>query len=62
MKFRNIIAVALTVCFTVSFTACTVVHSSRGSASSAKPLPPGKAKKVNGDKSARNYAPGHNKG
>jgi hypothetical protein len=27
----------------------------------AKPLPPGQAKKVFGGKSARNYAPGHNK-
>jgi hypothetical protein len=28
---------------------------------SAKPLPPGQAKKVNGDKSAKAYAPGQQK-
>ncbi|NDP26140.1 MAG: hypothetical protein GZ087_01750 [Flavobacterium sp.] len=27
----------------------------------AKKLPPGQAKKINGDQSAKNYAPGHNK-
>jgi hypothetical protein len=27
----------------------------------AKKLPPGHAKKLNGDKSAKRYAPGHNK-
>lgn len=29
--------------------------------SSTKKVPPGQAKKANGDKSAKNYAPGHNK-
>lgn len=27
----------------------------------AKSLPPGQAKKIHGDKSAKKYAPGHNK-
>lgn len=27
----------------------------------AKKVPPGQAKKMNGDKSAKKYAPGHNK-
>jgi len=31
-----------------------------GRSSSAKPLPPGQAKKITGEKSARNHAPGRN--
>jgi hypothetical protein len=27
----------------------------------SKSLPPGQAKKINGDQSAKKYAPGHNK-
>lgn len=32
----------------------------KNASSKNKKVPPGQAKKVNGDKSARKYAPGHN--
>lgn len=34
----------------------TPIHSHK-----VKRIPPGQAKKINGDKSAKKYAPGHNK-
>ena len=44
-------------------TTATTTTSSRSSKSvvKAKRIPPGQAKKMSGDKSARRHAPGHNK-
>jgi hypothetical protein len=45
----------------ISFTFTNCVVQSRAVVVKSKPLPPGQAKKVHGEKSARNHAPGHNK-
>lgn len=46
--------------FTVSN--CSVHTANRSStAANTKKVPPGQAKKMNGDKSAKKYAPGRNK-
>ncbi len=37
----------------IAFSSCATIHTSRHD-----PLPPGQAKKVHGDQSAREYAPG----
>jgi hypothetical protein len=49
--------------FTVSLSNCSVNWKTNRATHSykAKKLPPGHAKKLNGDKSAKRYAPGHNK-
>ncbi|WP_229654983.1 hypothetical protein [Flavobacterium sp. LC2016-23] len=46
-----------------SFASCSVSSggSSRNSSGKVKSIPPGQAKKMNGDKSAKKYAPGQNK-
>jgi hypothetical protein len=46
--------------FAVSFTNCVGVHTHNSSVK-AKQVPPGQAKKMSGQKSAKNHAPGHNK-
>ncbi|MCG2612259.1 hypothetical protein LZZ90_12155 [Flavobacterium sp. SM15] len=59
---RNLFGIALFALFTASLTACSVrVNAPRRTAVKAKPLPPGQAKKITGEKSARRHAPGHNK-
>jgi hypothetical protein len=50
----------LFVLFAVSLTNCVGVHTHNSSVK-AKHVPPGQAKKMTGQKSAKNYAPGHNK-
>jgi hypothetical protein len=47
----------LVILFAFSISNCHVQMGSHKS----KNLPPGQAKKINGDKSAKKYAPGHNK-
>ncbi len=54
---RLIVSIFLAV-FTISLSNCSV-HA--GSSTIYKKLPPGQAKKLSGKKSARSYAPGHNK-
>lgn len=54
MKVLKKIALAFTVAMFV--TSCVAVRSNGNNG-----LPPGQVKKVTGAKSARNYAPGHNK-
>jgi hypothetical protein len=46
-----------------SFTSCSVSSGgpSHNSSGKVKNIPPGQAKKMNGDKSAKKYAPGQNK-
>lgn len=50
----------VTIC-TIGFSSCTVHHHHRHKTVKVKKLPPGQAKKISGDKSARRHAPGHNK-
>ncbi|RXR20845.1 hypothetical protein EQG63_02600 [Flavobacterium amnicola] len=45
-----------------TLTNCVHVHDTRKTVVvKQKPLPPGQAKKIYGDKSAKKHAPGHNK-
>ncbi|MFV8341425.1 hypothetical protein [Flavobacterium sp. XS2P39] len=59
-KFATIILIAV---FTISLSNCAVrvgTNSNRATYKT-KRLPPGQAKKIYGGKSAKRYAPGHNK-
>ncbi|MFV5690630.1 hypothetical protein ACM55K_01250 [Flavobacterium sp. LT1R49] len=59
-RFATIILIAL---FAISLSNCAVrvgTNSNRASYKT-KRIPPGQAKKMNGDQSAKRYAPGHNK-
>ncbi|WP_291098422.1 MULTISPECIES: hypothetical protein [unclassified Flavobacterium] len=49
--------IILAILFAFSTSNCHVYMGTHKS----KSLPPGQAKKINGDKSAKKYAPGHNK-
>jgi hypothetical protein len=58
-RFAIILLIAV---FAISMSNCAVrvgTNSNRASYR-AKRLPPGQAKKINGDRSAKRYAPGHN--
>jgi len=61
-RFR-ISTIVLFLLVTITFTSCVHVHHPRTTTVvvKKKPLPPGQAKKIYGDKSARKHAPGHNK-
>jgi len=65
MKLKTLTGILLIV-FSVSLLSCashtTTVSTKRTSTTTTtKRTPPGQAKKANGSKSARAYAPGHNK-
>ena len=47
--------------FTVTLTNCSVKVGPSHSSVKTKQVPPGQAKKMTGEKSAKNQAPGHNK-
>lgn len=47
--------------FTLTLTNCSVKVGTNHSSVKTKQVPPGQAKKMSGEKSAKNYAPGHNK-
>lgn len=51
----------LIILFAVSLTNCSVRVGSNHTSVKTKQVPPGQAKKMSGQKSAKNYAPGHNK-
>ena len=51
----------LVILFAFSISNCRVQMGTHQSSYKAKKLPPGQAKKINGDKSAKKYAPGQNK-
>lgn len=59
---RSVMAI-LVLLFAVSLSNCSVNWRTNraGHSYKAKKLPPGHAKKLHGDKSAKRYAPGHNK-
>jgi len=46
--------------FAVSMTSCIVHTGTYKSTTKTKQIPPGQAKKMSGQKSAKNYAPGRN--
>lgn len=49
------------VLFSLTLTNCSVKVGHSHSTVKTKKVPPGQAKKMTGQKSAKNYAPGHNK-
>ncbi|WP_370635878.1 hypothetical protein [Flavobacterium sp. JAS] len=53
----------VTILFTLFVTSCSVhtVHTGHNSSSNSGKIPPGQAKKMNGSKSAKAYAPGQQK-
>jgi hypothetical protein len=61
LKNSRIAVVVLAIIFAISFSNCSVQTRSSKSTYKAKRLPPGQAKKIYGGKSAKRYAPGHNK-
>ncbi|MEN9909324.1 MAG: hypothetical protein RLZZ540_2473 [Bacteroidota bacterium] len=56
-------AIILIAIFSISLSSCAIGigTTSRTSSYKSKPLPPGQAKKITGEKSAKRYAPGQNK-
>lgn len=57
-KFTTQILIIL---FAITLTNCSVGVTSNHNSVKTKKVPPGQAKKATGAKSAKNYAPGHNK-
>jgi hypothetical protein len=57
-RFRTQILIIL---LAVSLTNCSVHTGTYKTTTKTKKVPPGQAKKAAGAKSAKNYAPGHNK-
>nr|WP_294934152.1 hypothetical protein [uncultured Flavobacterium sp.] len=57
----KILAIALGALFAFSLTNCVVRHTHHRTVVKEKRIPPGHAKKMSGDQSARRHAPGHNK-
>jgi hypothetical protein len=51
----------LVILFAFSLSNCSVQMRTNNSSYKAKKVPPGQAKKANGSKSAKQYAPGQNK-
>jgi len=51
----------LVILFAFSISNCSVHTRTNNSSYKAKKIPPGQAKKMNGSKSAKQYAPGQNK-
>jgi hypothetical protein len=60
-KTPNFIALILMVLFSFTLTNCSVMVGPQHSSTKTKQVPPGQAKKMTGEKSAKNHAPGHNK-
>ncbi|HEU4790495.1 MAG TPA: hypothetical protein VFS71_12465 [Flavobacterium sp.] len=60
-KTPKFVAQILIMLFAFTLTNCSVKVGPTHSHAKAKPIPPGQAKKMTGQKSAKNYAPGHNK-
>ena len=67
---RKVITGILLIIFSLSFVNCsskrtvsvnTTKSTKLTSVTTSKPLPPGQAKKISGDQSAKRHAPGHNK-
>lgn len=57
----RLITIALIGIFSISLSNCSVGFRTRSRTSTTKSLPPGQAKKITGEKSAKRYAPGQNK-
>lgn len=60
-KTPRFVAQILIMLFAFTFTNCSVKVGPNHGHAKTKKVPPGQAKKMTGDKSAKNHAPGHNK-
>ena len=60
-KITRFAMTLLVLVFAFSLSNCRVQVGTDRATYKAKRIPPGHAKKMHGDKSAKNYAPGHNK-
>lgn len=61
-SLTRIFIVSVLLIFATTITNCVAVHHPRKTVVvKQKRIPPGHAKKISGDKSARKHAPGHNK-
>lgn len=60
-KITRIAVVALILLFLLLSVISCSVHSHTNTTTTGKKIPPGQAKKMNGDKSAKAYAPGQQK-
>ncbi|WP_207802011.1 hypothetical protein [Flavobacterium aquariorum] len=60
-KIQKFVAQILILLFVLTLTNCSVKVGPNHSHAKTKQVPPGQAKKMSGQKSAKNYAPGHNK-
>lgn len=61
LKTHRFVAQILIMLFAFTLTNCNVKVGPNHSSTKTKQVPPGQAKKMTGQKSAKNYAPGHNK-
>ncbi|HEX8577171.1 MAG TPA: hypothetical protein VF677_12830 [Flavobacterium sp.] len=62
MKILKLMVAVVMALSIVTLSACTTtVRTTTSSRATSKPLPPGQAIKISGDKSAKHHAPGHNK-
>ncbi|SEA82929.1 hypothetical protein SAMN05443667_109153 [Flavobacterium gillisiae] len=60
-KTSKFVMTVMVILFTISLSSCSFRTTTNKSNYKAKRIPPGQAKKINGSKSAKYYAPGHNK-
>lgn len=60
-KNQRIITQITILLFAFTLTNCAVKVGPSHTTVKTKKVPPGQAKKMTGEKSAKNYAPGHNK-
>lgn len=60
-KTSRFTVLILIISFSLSLSNCSVRVGTNNSSAKTKQVPPGQAKKMTGQKSAKNYAPGHNK-
>lgn len=61
LKTPRFTAVILAAVLSLSLSNCAVRVGTSHNTVKSKPLPPGQAKKISGQKSAKNHAPGQNK-
>jgi hypothetical protein len=61
IKASKFAVTLMVIVFTVSLSSCSFRTTTPRSQYKSKRIPPGQAKKIHGDKSAKNYAPGQNK-
>ncbi|WP_163411412.1 hypothetical protein [Flavobacterium ajazii] len=61
-KYTKIAVIIMVILFViVSMLGCTVQHNHTHSHHKSKKMPPGQAKKISGQKSAKSHAPGQQK-